>query len=88
LREKSTVTPERGPPLESTTLKMTVEVWLRPVPLRPIVAGVADTNWIDPTAAAAIVMVPVAVNVDVVPALLVTEAVAVIVSDPLHPIAV
>jgi hypothetical protein len=83
-----TGTPERGPPLESTTLKMTVEVSLRPVPLRPIVAGVAETNWIEPIAAAAIVTLPVALKVEAVPLALVTVAVAVMTSVPLQPFAV
>ena len=83
-----TSTPERGPPLESTTLKMTVDVSLSPVPLRPIVAGVAETNWIDPTAAWAIVMVPVAAKFDVVPFEPVTVAVAVMTSEGLQPFAV
>jgi hypothetical protein len=87
-RAKVTGTPERGPPLESTTLNMTVEVSLSPVPFRPIVGGVAETNWIDPIAAAAIVMLPVAERFSVVPAAVVKVAVAVISSVPLQPIAV
>ncbi len=43
-RANETVTPARAPPVESVTLKTTVEVSLRPVPLRPIVVGVAETN--------------------------------------------
>jgi hypothetical protein len=83
-----TDTPERGPPLESTTLKMTVDVSLSPVPLRPIVAGVAETNWIDPIAAWAILTVPVALRFAVVPFVPVTVVVAVMGSDPLQPFAV
>src|SRR6516162_10052495 len=39
-----TFAPGRGPPVESTTLKTTVEVSARPVPFKPILAGVADMN--------------------------------------------
>jgi len=84
---KVTVAPARGPPLESTTLNMTVDVSFRPVPLRPMVEGVAETNWIAPTAAAAIVTVPVPVKL-LAPAELVTLAVAVMTSEPLQPFAV
>ena len=41
---KDTVTPDRAPPVESVTLNITVEVSLSPVPFKPIVVGVADTN--------------------------------------------
>src|SRR5581483_3001418 len=40
-RAKVTLTPGRAPPVESVTLKITVEVSLRPVPFSPIVEGVA-----------------------------------------------
>lgn len=83
LRLNDTVTPGRGPPLESTTLNTTVEVSLSPVPLRPMVAGVAEMNWIEPIAAAATVTVPVAVRF-----VLATAALAVMTSEPLHPVAV
>src|SRR5450756_1041087 len=58
LRLNDTLTPGRGPPLESTTLNTTVDVSLSPVPLRPMVAGVAELNWIEPMAAAVTVRVP------------------------------
>src|SRR5579862_8734074 len=80
---KLTVAPGRGPPEESTTLKTTVEVSPSPVPFNPIVVGVAETNWIDPIAAAATVTVPVADRLCDP-----TVALAVIVSVPLHPLAV
>ena len=67
---------------------MTVEVSLRPVPLRPMVEGVAETNWIEPTAAAAIVTVPVAVKLVVPPAELVTLAVAAMTSARCNPFGV
>src|ERR1700731_2280879 len=62
LRLNETLTPGRGPPVESTTLKTTVEVSPNPVPFSPIETGEADMNWIDPTEAAATVTVPVAVR--------------------------
>ena len=71
-----------APPVESVTLKITVEVSLRPVPLSPIVVGVAETNWIEPIAAAAIDTVPVAVRF-----WLAAVALAVMVSVPLQPFA-
>jgi hypothetical protein len=43
LKVKLTVTPGLGAPLESRTLNTTVEVEV-PVPFRPIVLGVADSN--------------------------------------------
>ena len=83
LRLNATVTPGRAPPLESTTLNTTVDVSFSPVPLSPMEAGVADTNWIEPIEAAATVTVPVAVRF-----VLATAAVAVMTSGPLHPFAV
>src|ERR1700722_13392653 len=44
LRLNATPTPGRGPPVESTTLKMTVEVSPNPVPFSPISTGEADSN--------------------------------------------
>ena len=43
-RANVTVTPARAPPVESVTLKITVDVSLSPVPFKPIVTGVAETN--------------------------------------------
>ena len=83
--EKLTVAPARGPPDVSSTWKMTVEVsWLpaAPVPLMATLVGVAETNTIEPTEAAATMTVPVADS-----SLPLTEAVAVIRSDPLQPFA-
>ncbi len=82
LRLKVTVTPGRAPPVESTTLNTTVEVSLSPVPLSPMEAGVADSNWIEPIVAAATVTVPVADRL-----VLATAALAVITSGPLQPLA-
>jgi hypothetical protein len=44
LRLNVTLTPGRAPPVESTTLKMTVDVSARPVPFSPIVTGDAEMN--------------------------------------------
>jgi hypothetical protein len=44
LRLNVTLTPGRAPPVESTTLKMTVEVSVSPVPFSPIVTGDAEMN--------------------------------------------
>lgn len=82
-REKVTVTPAFGAPVESSTLKMTVEVDGCPVPFRPIMPGMADTNSRDPVAAEATVTVPVAVRL-----VLPIVALAVMTSEPLHPLAV
>ncbi len=59
-RAKVTETPGFGAPVASSTLKMSVEVTCCPVPFRPMVVGAADTNSMDPVAAAATVTVPVA----------------------------
>ena len=83
LRVNETLTPGRAPPVESTTLKMTIEVSARPVPFSPIETGEAETNWIDPIAAAATVTVPVAVRL-----VEATVVVAVMTSAPLQPFAV
>jgi hypothetical protein len=64
-RLKATEAPARGPPVASVTLNNTVDVSPSPVPFKPMVAGVADTNCIDPMAAAATVIVPVAVRLAV-----------------------
>jgi hypothetical protein len=82
-RLKVTATPGRGPPVASVTLNITVDVSPSPVPFKPMVDGVADTNCIDPTAAAATVMVPVAVRLAFA-----TAALAVMTSGPLQPFAV
>jgi hypothetical protein len=82
-RLKVTGTPGRAPPVASVTLNVTVDVSASPVPFKPMVAGSADTNCIDPTAAAATVIVPVAVRL-----LLATTALAVMTSGPLQPFAV
>jgi hypothetical protein len=79
----ATLTPGRAPPVESTTLKITEDVSANPVPFNPIDAGVAETNWMEPTAAAATVIVPVAVKLCEP-----TVALAVMTSEPLQPLAV
>jgi hypothetical protein len=83
LRAKFTVTPDLAPPLESTTLNTTMDVSFNPVPLSPMEDGVADSNWIEPIAAAATVTVPVAVRAAVP-----TVVLAVMTSGPLQPTAV
>jgi len=82
-RLKLTLTPGRAPPVASTTLNTTVDVSVSPVPFSPMEVGVAETNWMDPIAAAATVTVPVAVRLWEP-----TVAVAVIASGPLQPLAV
>ena len=49
--EKSTNALGIGVPEASVTLKVTVEVVVRPEPCTPTEAGVADTNWIPPAVA-------------------------------------
>jgi hypothetical protein len=83
LRVKLTLTPGFGAPVESSTLKTSVEVEGCPVPFRPIVVGIAETNWMEPVAAEATVTVPVALRLA-----LPTVALAVMTSEPLHPSAV
>ncbi len=82
---KLTEAPARGPLDWSSTRKTIVDVsgWsVLPVPLSAMFVTVADSNTIEPTAAAAIVTEPVAVTV---PPL--TAADAVITSVPVQPFA-
>jgi hypothetical protein len=86
LSEKLTELPTLGPPAVLRTLKMTVEVAeppALPTPFKVIEGGVAETNWIEPTAAVATVTVPVAVSVCDP-----TAAVAEMTSEPEQPLAV
>src|ERR1043166_2153233 len=80
---KRTRWPATGPPALLSTWEQTAEVSFRPVPLRPIVVGVADTNTIVEAADAATAMLPVA-DSDVPSG---AVANAVIGSLPVHPLA-
>ena len=85
LSDMVTGAPARGPPDVSSTLKMTVEVAdppALPTPFSVIFAGVAEMNAIEPIAACATVTVPLAVRL-----WLFADAVAVITSLPLQPVA-
>jgi hypothetical protein len=70
-----------GPPEVLMTLNITVDVAV-PTPFKGMFDGVADTNWIDPTCDAAIVTVPLADS-----DWLFADAVAVMTSAPLQPVA-
>lgn len=78
LNPKVTVFPLSGFPPVSTTLKITCEVDIPPVPCNEMLLGVADTNWIEPTTGSA---TNKSVGADGTPA-----AVAVIVSFPAQPL--
>jgi hypothetical protein len=80
-----TAAPARGPPEVSSTWNTTVEVAdppALPTPFNVIVDGVAEMNEMEPIAAWATVTVPLAVKL-----WLLADAVAVITSLPLHPVA-
>lgn len=77
-----TVTPDFAPPVESNTLNMTVEVSFSPVPFKPMVVGVAETNSIDPMVEADTLTVAVADTF-----CMATVALAVMTSEPLQPVA-
>ena len=78
LKPKVTVLPLIGFPPVSTTLNTTCEVDTPPVPFKEMLAGVAETNWIEPTVGGVTTRL---VEADVIPA---TEAL--IASVPAQPL--
>src|SRR5471032_1120075 len=78
LKANVTSFPLIGFPPVSTTLKTTCEVETPPVPFNEMLAGVAETNWIEPAAGAVMTKL---VGSDVTPA-----AVALIASVPAQPL--